>query len=53
VQLALMSGILVQWLIDPGQAPAERDIAEGILTLADHLTGLEAGHTTAGTPAGT
>jgi AcrR family transcriptional regulator len=39
VQLALMSGILVQWLIDPGQAPAERDIAEGILTLAAHLTG--------------
>jgi AcrR family transcriptional regulator len=53
VQLALMSGILVQWLIDPGQAPAERDIAEGILTLAAHLTGPEAGHTTVGTPAGT
>jgi AcrR family transcriptional regulator len=53
VQLALMSGILVQWLIDPGQAPAERDIAEGILTLAAHLTGPEAGHTTVDTPAGT
>src|SRR5580692_4077818 len=53
VQLALMSGILVQWLIDPGQAPAERDIAEGILTLAAHLTGPEAGHPTVGTPAGT
>jgi AcrR family transcriptional regulator len=39
VQLALMSGILVQQLIDPGQAPAERDIAEGILALAAHLTG--------------
>jgi hypothetical protein len=39
VQLALMSGILVQRLIDPGQAPAERDIAERILALAAHLTG--------------
>jgi hypothetical protein len=34
-----MSGILVQWLIDPGNAPSERDIAEGVLRLAGHLGG--------------
>jgi hypothetical protein len=39
VQLALMSGILVQWLIDPGNAPSERDIASGVLRLAAHLAG--------------
>ncbi len=39
VQLALMSGILVQWLIDPGNAPAERDITGGLLRLAGHLGG--------------
>lgn len=38
VQLALMSGILVQWLIDPDQAPAERDIVEGLLGLAGYLS---------------
>lgn len=37
VQLALMSGFLVQWLIDPGNAPNERDIADGVLRLAAHL----------------
>jgi len=37
VQLALMSGVLVQWLIDPGNAPTERDIAGGLLRLAAHL----------------
>ena len=39
VQLALMSGVLVQWLIDPGRAPDERMIADGILGLAAHSTG--------------
>jgi hypothetical protein len=28
----------VQWLIDPGNAPTERDIAAGLLRLAGHLT---------------
>jgi AcrR family transcriptional regulator len=37
VQLALMSGILVQWLIDPDHAPTERQIVDGILGLADHV----------------
>ena len=39
VQLALMSGMLVQWLIDPGQAPTERDITDGLFALAGHLAG--------------
>ena len=39
VQLALMSGVLVQWLIDPGRAPDERMITDGILGLAAHVTG--------------
>ena len=39
VQLALMSGVLVQWLIDPGRAPDERMIADGVLGLAAHITG--------------
>src|SRR6266566_502671 len=39
VQLALMSGLLMQWLIDPGHAPAERDIADGLLGLAGLLGG--------------
>jgi hypothetical protein len=34
-----MSGVLVQWLIDPGHAPSERDIADGLLGLAGHLGG--------------
>ena len=38
VQLALMSGVLVQWLIDPGQAPAERDIVDGVLGLAGQVS---------------
>ena len=39
VQLALMSGVLVQWLIDPGHTPDERMIADGILRLAAHIAG--------------
>jgi len=34
-----MSGMLVQWLIDPGQAPTERDITDGLFALAGHLAG--------------
>jgi len=30
--------MLVQWLIDPGGAPTERDITDGLLRLAGHLT---------------
>lgn len=39
VQLALMSGVLVQWLIDPGRAPDERMVADGVLGLAARIAG--------------
>jgi AcrR family transcriptional regulator len=39
VQLALMSGVLVQRLVDPDHAPAERQIVDGILGLAGHISG--------------
>lgn len=38
VQLALMSGVLVQWLIDPDHAPAGGQIVDGILGLAGHIS---------------
>ena len=38
LQLALMSGLLIQWLVDPEQAPNEQDITEGVLALAAHIT---------------
>ncbi|MEU6718387.1 helix-turn-helix domain-containing protein [Nonomuraea sp. NPDC046802] len=37
VHLALMTGLLVQWMIDPANAPTAQDITEGILALADDL----------------
>lgn len=37
VQLALMSGILVQWLLDPEHAPTPERIADGIVRLADRM----------------
>lgn len=37
LQMALMSGVLMQWTLDPEHAPTERDIAEGLLALADRL----------------
>lgn len=37
VQLALMSGILVQWLLDPDHAPNPEQITDGILALAERL----------------
>ena len=39
IQMALMSGILIQWLIDPDRAPDEHDISAGIRALAAHLAG--------------
>lgn len=39
VQLALMSGVLMQWTLDPDRAPSERDIADGLLALAERITG--------------
>jgi AcrR family transcriptional regulator len=39
VQLALMSGLLVQWLVDPEHAPSGPEIVDGVLGLAGHLDG--------------
>ncbi len=34
LQLALMSGVLMQWTIDPDNAPTAHDIAAGLIALA-------------------
>jgi AcrR family transcriptional regulator len=34
---ALLSGVLVQWLIDPERAPSGRDLAEGLRIIAERL----------------
>jgi AcrR family transcriptional regulator len=39
LQLALMSGVVMQWLIDPDHAPSGRDITDGLVGLAAHITG--------------
>ncbi len=39
LQLALMSGVLMQWTLDPEHAPTEHDLTEGLLALADRITG--------------
>ncbi|WP_228797142.1 TetR family transcriptional regulator C-terminal domain-containing protein [Nocardia nova] len=39
LQLALMSGVLMQWTLDPEHAPTERDLTEGLLALADRISG--------------
>ncbi|MFJ4649992.1 TetR/AcrR family transcriptional regulator [Nocardia sp. NPDC088792] len=39
VQLALMSGVLMQWTLDPDHAPSEHDIADGLLALSERITG--------------
>jgi AcrR family transcriptional regulator len=37
IQMALMSGVLIQWIIDPERAPSETDIADGIRALSAHI----------------
>jgi AcrR family transcriptional regulator len=37
VQLALMSGVLVQWLVDPDRAPTGSEVVAGVVGLAGHL----------------
>ena len=37
VQLALMSGVLMQWTLDPDNAPSATDLADGVLGLAARL----------------
>ncbi|WP_280371279.1 TetR family transcriptional regulator C-terminal domain-containing protein [Nocardia wallacei] len=39
VQLALMSGVLMQQTLDPDHTPDAHDITEGLLALAERLTG--------------
>lgn len=39
VQLALMSGVMIQWLTDPEQAPDAAEIAAGLRALAGRLDG--------------
>ncbi|MEU9203222.1 helix-turn-helix domain-containing protein [Streptomyces sp. NPDC048332] len=39
VQLALMSGVMIQWLTDPEEAPDAREIAAGLRALAGRLEG--------------
>jgi AcrR family transcriptional regulator len=38
VQLALMSGVLVQHLLDPGGAPTAEGVADGVVSLAERVT---------------
>ncbi|GGM72992.1 TetR family transcriptional regulator [Longimycelium tulufanense] len=38
-QLALLVGLMVQWLIDPGRAPSGRDLVQGLRELAARLEG--------------
>jgi hypothetical protein len=35
---ALVSGVLVQWLIDPDRAPSPADLAAAMATIADQFT---------------
>ncbi|MER7764445.1 TetR/AcrR family transcriptional regulator [Streptomyces sp. NPDC097619] len=37
VQIALLTGVMVQWLTDPAQAPDGRELARGLRTLASLL----------------
>jgi hypothetical protein len=39
VQLALMSGLLMQWTLDPDEAPDEREITDGLTALAAAIAG--------------
>lgn len=38
LQLALMSGVLIQWMLDPEQAPGPEHLTEGLLSLTARLT---------------
>jgi AcrR family transcriptional regulator len=37
VQIALLCGVMMQWLTDPDQAPTAADVVAGLRTLADGL----------------
>ncbi|MCI2417304.1 hypothetical protein MOQ72_07700 [Saccharopolyspora sp. K220] len=38
LQLALMSGLLMQWTLDPDHAPTEHDITQGLIGLAARIS---------------
>jgi len=38
VQMALMSGVMIQWLVDPAHAPSAEQIAAGLRALARPTT---------------
>ncbi|HEX2186549.1 MAG TPA: TetR/AcrR family transcriptional regulator, partial [Chloroflexota bacterium] len=46
---ALLSGVLVQWLIDPSRAPSGHDLAEGVRRV---LGSLQESRVARGAPAG-
>lgn len=39
VYQALLTGVMVQWLLDPDSAPSGADVAEGLRTIADERAG--------------
>ena len=39
LQLGLMSGLLMQWSLDPDHAPDEHDITDGLIALTNLVTG--------------
>jgi hypothetical protein len=39
IHQALLSGVLVQWLIDPDSAPSAADLTLGLRTIAADVTG--------------
>ncbi len=39
IQLALISGVMLQWLVDPDGAPGPEDIAAGLTALARQIDG--------------
>jgi hypothetical protein len=40
---ALVSGVLVQWLIDPGRAPSPAELALGLQAIADQVAATKPG----------
>ncbi len=37
-QMAVVSGLFIQWLLDPDATPDQRAITDGVLRLADQLS---------------
>ncbi|MEU1883150.1 TetR/AcrR family transcriptional regulator [Streptosporangium sp. NPDC020072] len=52
VQLALLSGVMMQWLADPEQAPTGAEILEGLRTLVGLFEAAEAGTPQGAAPKG-